>query len=242
VPFNSSGGQEIGHRSAVVEYNPNMPSSTPAMEMHFTGSAVVRDVIIGISDGMTVPFALAAGMSGVVTNSFLVLIAGIAELAAGSIAMGLGGYLAGRSDREHYHAELARERAEIQTVPEIERAEVRDVLAGYGLQDEALENAVACVTADPERWVRFMMRNELNLEQPDPTRARNSAMTIGSSYIAGGILPLAPYALRLPVIFGAVKGRFTGVPMAKAALQTALVGSLAAGAAFGLARLVSGLG
>jgi VIT1/CCC1 family predicted Fe2+/Mn2+ transporter len=235
-----------------------MISNNPAIELHFTGSAVVRDVIIGMSDGMTVPFALAAGMSGVVSRSFLVLIAGIAEIAAGSIAMGLGGYLAGRSDREHYTAELAREQLEVQKVPELEREEVREVLAGYGLEDAALENAVACITADEKRWVDFMMRNELNLEQPDPARARNSAMTISVSYIAGGILPLAPYAFGLPVLralswstaltlmtlllFGAVKGRFTGVPMLKAALQTALVGSLAAGAAFGLARLVSGLG
>jgi vacuolar iron transporter family protein len=218
---------------------------------------MVRDVIIGMSDGLTVPFALAAGLAGVVTSSFLVLVAGLAEIVAGSIAMGLGGYLAARSDQEHYHAELAREQREIQAVPEMETQEVRDVLAGFGLRDETLENAVAVITADPQRWLDFMMRNELNLEPPDPKRARNSAATIGFSYIAGGILPLAPYAFKVPVtmallwsaaltlvallVFGAVKGRFAGVSIVKAALQTALVGSLAASAAYFLARLVNGL-
>ncbi len=226
--------------------------------MHFTGSAAVRDIIIGMSDGLTVPFALAAGLSGAVTSSFLVLVAGVAEIAAGSIAMGLGGYLAARSERDNYYAELARERREVHSIPETERQEVHEILAGYGLEDAALENAVAAVTADHERWVHFMMRNELNLEPPDPARARNSAMTIGLSYVAGGILPLAPYGLGLHVtvalawsagltlaallIFGAVKGRFTGVHAVKAALQTTMVGSLAAGAAYTLARLVSKLG
>ncbi len=228
------------------------------MEMHFTGSEVVRDIILGMSDGLTVPFALAAGLAGAVTSSFLVLVAGVAEVVAGSIAMGLGGYLAARSEREHYYSELAREQAEIDAVPEIEQDEVRGVLAGYGLEGATLENAVATVTSDRARWLAFMMRNELNLERPDPTRARNSALTIGGSYIAGGVLPLVPYGLGLHVytalgwsagltliallIFGAVKGRFTGVRAPKAALQTALVGSLAAGAAFFFARLVSGLG
>jgi VIT1/CCC1 family predicted Fe2+/Mn2+ transporter len=226
-------------------------------EAHFRSSEVVRDVIIGVADGLTVPFALAAGLAGVVTSSLLVLVAGLAEIVAGSIAMGLGGYLAARSDMEHYHAELAREQREIQAVPEMETQEVRDVLAGYGLSDEPLENAVAAITSDHQRWLDFMMRNELNLEPPDPKRARNSAATIGLSYIAGGILPLAPYAFRVPVmtallwsaaitlvallVFGAVKGRFAGVSMVKAAVQTALVGSLAASAAYFLARLVNGL-
>jgi VIT1/CCC1 family predicted Fe2+/Mn2+ transporter len=225
--------------------------------MHFTGNELVRDIILGVSDGMTVPFALAAGMSGVVNSSLLVLVAGLAELTAGSIAMGLGGYLAARSEREHYDAELARERMEIQSVPEVERDEVRQVFASYGLQGEVLENSVAAITSDDERWLGFMMRNELNLEQPPPHRARRSGLTIGFSYTAGGILPLVPYTWGLPVpaalawsagltlaallAFGAVKGRFTGVPVAKAALQTVLVGGLAASAAYVLARLVGGL-
>jgi VIT1/CCC1 family predicted Fe2+/Mn2+ transporter len=232
-------------------------AKTAAAEPHFTGSEVVRDVIIGMADGLTVPFALAAGLSGVVTSSALVLVAGLAEIVAGSIAMGLGGYLAARSESEHYQAELERERFEIQHVPDLETAEVREVLAGFGLKDELLESAVGAVTEDDQRWLDFMMRNELNLEPPDPKRARNSAATIGFSYIAGGALPLTPYALGLPVatallwsavitlaallVFGGVKGRFTGVSMAKAALQTALVGGLAASAAYLLARLVKGL-
>ena len=234
-----------------------MHSLTATTETHFTGSAVVRDIILGMADGLTVPFALAAGLAGVVTSSLIVLVAGLAEIVAGSIAMGLGGYLAARSEMEHYHAELAREEREIQAVPEMETQEVRDVLAGYGLRDEPLENAVGAITADPQRWLDFMMRNELNLEPPDPRRARNSAATIGFSYVAGGILPLAPYAFQVPVmtallwsaaitlvallVFGAVKGRFTGVSMVKAAAQTALVGSIAASAAFFLARLVNDL-
>jgi vacuolar iron transporter family protein len=232
-----------------------MPYSDTASDAHFRGSAVVRDIILGMSDGLTVPFALAAGLSAAVSSSFIVLVAGIAELAAGSIAMGLGGYLAGRSDRDHYRAELAREQRHIRQTPEAERAEVRDILAGYGLLNETLENAVAAVTSNPRRWVDFMLRNELDLERPEPSRARNSAMTIGLSYIAGGILPLIPYAMRLPVplalawsagltllallIFGAAKGNVTGIRMFRAAVETAVVGSLAAGSAYWLARLVN---
>jgi vacuolar iron transporter family protein len=232
--------------------------SDAASDAHFKGSAVVRDIILGMSDGLTVPFALAAGLSAVVNSSFIVLVAGIAELAAGSIAMGLGGYLAGRSDRDHYRAELAREQRHIRQTPDAERAEVREILAGYGLFDETLENAVAAVTANPRRWVDFMLRNELDLEWPEPSRARNSALTIGLSYIAGGILPLIPYAMRLPVpvalawsagltllallIFGAAKGKVTGIRMFRAALETAVVGSLAAGSAYFLAQLVNRLG
>jgi len=235
-----------------------MPSVPVTTDAHFTGSAFVRDVIIGMSDGLTVPFALAAGLSAAVNSSFVVMVAGIAELAAGSIAMGLGGYLAGRSDRDHYRAELAREFRHIQQAPEAERAEVREILAGYGLQSEMLESAVAAVTANPRHWVDFMLRNELALDRPDPGRARNSALTIGLSYVAGGIVPLAPYALRLRVhealawsagltliallAFGAAKGKVTGLRMARAAAETALVGSLAAGSAYLLARLVTQVG
>jgi vacuolar iron transporter family protein len=235
-----------------------MPYSDVAADQHFRGSAVVRDIIIGMSDGLTVPFALAAGLSAAVNSSFIVLVAGIAELAAGSIAMGLGGYLAGRSDRDHYRAELAREFRHIRQTPDAERAEVREILAAYGLRDETLENAVAAVTANPRRWVDFMLRNELDLERPEPSRARNSAFTIGLSYIAGGILPLIPYAMRLPVptalawsagltllallIFGAAKGKVTGIRIFRAAVETAFVGSLAAGSAYFLARLVNRFG
>lgn len=226
------------------------------IEQHFTGSETIRDVVIGMSDGLTVPFALAAGLSGAVDNSFVVLIAGIAEVAAGSIAMGLGGFLAARSESDHYKAELEREWREVRELPERETEEVRAVFRRYGLEGEPLEQATQAVTAKPQAWVDFMMKEELGLEKPDPKRALTSALTIGGSYIAGGAVPLIPYALRLPMssallwsvavtlvalaVFGAVKARFTGISMFKGAWQTALVGGLAAGVAFAIARLVSG--
>jgi VIT1/CCC1 family predicted Fe2+/Mn2+ transporter len=235
-----------------------MSYSAAVLDAHFTGSAVVRDIILGMSDGLTVPFALAAGLSAAVDSSFIVLVAGIAELTAGSIAMGLGGYLAGASDRDHYRAELAREQRHIKRAPEAERTEVREILAGYGLHDETLDSAVRAITANPRQWVDFMLRNELELELPEPSRARKSALTIGLSYVAGGILPLAPYAMKLPVSvalawsagltllallsFGAAKGKVTGIRMLRAAVETAVVGSLAAGSAYFLARLVNRLG
>jgi vacuolar iron transporter family protein len=227
-------------------------------EKHFTGSEIVRDVVIGMSDGLTVPFALAAGLSGAVSSANIVLIAGVAEMAAGSIAMGLGGFLAARSELENYHAELERERREVRDLPEREIEEVRSIFAEYGLEGDALEGATSAITSKPDVWVRFMMRNELGLEEPDPRRALRSALTIGGAYIAGGIVPLAPYVFSIPVqtallasvgvtlvallVFGGVKARFTGVPVVRGALQTALVGGLAAGAAYLIARLVSSLG
>ncbi len=226
------------------------------IEQHFTGSETIRDVVIGMSDGLTVPFALAAGLSGAVDNSFVVLVAGIAEVAAGSIAMGLGGFLAARSESDHYKAELEREWREVRELPERETEEVRAVFRRYGLDGEPLEQATQAVTAKPQAWVDFMMKEELGLEKPDPKRALTSALTIGGSYIVGGAIPLIPYALRLPMssallwsvavtlvalaVFGAVKARFTGISMFKGAWQTALVGGLAAGVAFAIARLVSG--
>jgi vacuolar iron transporter family protein len=228
---------------------------TTHREAHFTGSATVRDVVIGMSDGLTVPFALAAGLSGAVNDSFVVLVAGVAEMAAGSIAMGLGGYLAARSESDTYSSELARERAEVLDVPEVEAQEVRAIFHGYGLEGDALDAAVQAVRSSPEGWVRFMMREELGLEEPDPSRAPRSAATIGLSYVAGGLVPLSPYALGLPLnvaffwsicvtllallVFGAAKARFTGVPILRGAIQTAVVGGVAAGVAYALARLVS---
>ncbi|PZA06126.1 MULTISPECIES: VIT1/CCC1 transporter family protein [unclassified Meiothermus] len=227
------------------------------VEQHFTGSDTVRDIVIGMSDGLTVPFALAAGLSGAVDSSFVVLIAGIAEVVAGSIAMGLGGYLAARSEADHYQAELEREWREVKELPQAETEEVRQVFRGYGLEGEPLEQATQAVIARPQTWVDFMMKEELGLEEPDPRRALCSALTIGGSYVAGGAIPLLPYALRLPLasalvwsvvvtlvallIFGTVKARFTGISLFRGAWQTALVGGLAAGAAYGLARLISGL-
>ena len=229
---------------------------TTHVEQHFTGSATVRDVVIGMSDGLTVPFALAAGLSGAVNSSFLVLVAGIAEMTAGSIAMGLGGYLAAKSEADSYQSELAREYREVQEIPEAETAEVRHIFEGYGLRGAPLDASVAAICSNPQGWVKFMMREELGLEEPDPRRALRSALTIGFSYIAGGFLPLLPYALGFSVstaflvsvvvtlvalvVFGAVKAQFTGVPRLRGAIQTALIGGIAAGAAYGIARLVTG--
>jgi len=226
------------------------------VEAHFEGSEVVRDVVLGMSDGLTVPFALAAGLSGAIASSRVVLVAGVAELAAGAIAMGLGGYLAARSEADTWHSELRREREEVAEVPAEEKEEVRKVFKGWGLEGDVLEQATDAVCADHDRWVDFMMREELNLSEPDPKRARVSALTIGGSYVAGGAIPLAPYVFHVPVttaltasilvtllalaVFGAFKGRLTGRPPLAEALRTVLVGALASGAAYTLARLISG--
>jgi len=231
-----------------------MPA-TPHVEQHFTAGEVVRDVVIGMSDGLTVPFALAAGLSGAVAATSLVVTAGVAEIAAGSIAMGLGGYLAARSDAEHFASERRREEREIVEKTEIEREEVREVFRGYKLPEDAIGPVVVAMEANPKAWVDFMMRFELGLEEPDPKRALTSALTIAGAYIAGGLVPLAPYfflpdahrALGLSVVFtlaallvfGYVKGSFTGAGPVRSALQTALVGALAATAAYTLAKMLS---
>ncbi|WP_315782639.1 MULTISPECIES: VIT1/CCC1 transporter family protein [unclassified Bradyrhizobium] len=229
-----------------------MPA-TPHIEKHFTASEVVRDVVIGMADGLTVPFALAAGLSAAVAKTDVIVTAGLAEVVAGAIAMGLGGYLAARSDAEHYAAEEKREHDEIEHLRGREVEEVAAIFRGYGLEGQALATVVDAIASDRKRWVDFMMRFELGLERPDPKRAPVSAVTIGGSYVIGGLIPLIPYmlapdissALRISVvatgiallIFGAIKGHFTGVNKIKSALQTALVGGLAAGAAFWLAHL-----
>ena len=226
------------------------------VESHFEGSETVRDVVLGMSDGLTVPFALAAGLSGAVASSRVVLVAGVAELAAGAIAMGLGGYLAAKSEADTWHSELRREHEEVVEVPAEEKEEVRKVFRGWGLEADVLESATEAVCSDRDRWVDFMMREELHLSEPDPKRARVSALTIGGSYVAGGAIPLAPYLFHIPIttallasvvvtlialgIFGAFKGRLTGRPVAAEALRTVLVGALASGAAYALARLISG--
>src|SRR5450432_4099818 len=169
-----------------------MPA-TPHVEKHFTASASVRDVVIGMADGLTVPFALAAGLSAAVTNTSVIVTAGLAEIAAGAIAMGLGGYLAARTDSEHFASEQSREEWEIDNKRDFEVDEVRQIFAGYGLQGQALSSVVETVTADRGRWTDFMMRFELGLEKPDPKRALVSALTIGVSYLTGGLIPLAPY-------------------------------------------------
>ena len=228
---------------------------TPHVEKHFTSGATVRDIVIGMSDGLTVPFALAAGLSGAVDSTAVIVTAGLAEIAAGSIAMGLGGYLAARSDAEHYAREQARERAEVKDKPLEEEAEIHEVFRRYGFTPEESEPVVAALRNRPEAWIDFMMRFELGLEKPDPKRALRSALTIASSYVAGGFIPLAPYffasgarvglwtsviaTLLALMVFGYVKGRFTGTLPVRGAWQTTLIGGLAAAAAFLIARLVS---
>ncbi|MFL7867290.1 MAG: VIT1/CCC1 transporter family protein [Anaerolineales bacterium] len=230
-----------------------MPA-TPHIERHFTATETVRDIVIGMSDGLTVPFALAAGISGAGAATNIVVTAGMAEIAAGSIAMGLGGYLAARTDVEHYETERRREVDETEQVPEKEKEEVAEVFREYGLSETELKPVVNALSNDRKNWVDFMMRFELGLEQPDPKRAGQSALTIGLSYIVGGLIPLSPYmllsnlktALWISVgvtllalfLFGFFKGRFTGISPLRSGAQTVLVGGLAATVAFTLARLI----
>ncbi len=218
----------------------------------------VRDVVLGMSDGLTVPFALAAGVSGAVHRSLVVLVAGFAELAAGAISMGLGGYLAAQSDVDVYHRARRQEQREVVEVPDEERQEVRDILRDYGLKGATLESAVGALTSNAETWVEFMMREEHGLSRPEPQEHVRSGTTIGLSYLAGGVVPLLPYflpvalpvALRLSAAltllvlfaFGWLKGRLIGTAPARSALQAVLVGGLAAGVAFVLARLIAGAG
>jgi VIT1/CCC1 family predicted Fe2+/Mn2+ transporter len=228
-----------------------MPA-TPHVEKHFTATETVRDVVIGMADGLTVPFALAAGLAAAVASTKIIVTAGLAEIVAGAIAMGLGGYLAARTDAEHYGSERARENWEIDNVGDKEVQEVRAIFNGYGLKGDALKTVVAAVTSDRQRWLDFMMRFELGLEEPDPKRAPISAGTIAASYLVGGLIPLAPYILLSSIseafaysvgftavaliVFGGIKGHFTGVNKTKSAAQTLLVGGLAAAAAYALAH------
>jgi len=228
---------------------------TEHVEKHFRSSEAVRDVVIGMSDGLTVPFALAAGLSGAVTAARIVITAGFAEIAAGSIAMGLGGYLAARSDAEHYASEEAREHREVREQAEEEEAEVERVFEAYGLTKEQSAPIVDALRRRPKAWVDFMMRFELGLEEPNPKRAWHSALTIAAAYIAGGLIPLCPYmfvgnirlgflisvlvTLAALALFGFIKGQFTGAKPLRSALQTVLIGGLAAAAAFIIARAIA---
>lgn len=224
-------------------------------EYHFHSSEKVRDFVIGMSDGLTVPFALAAGLSGAVDSTAIVITAGLAEIAAGSIAMGLGGYLAGRTEIEHYDSEEKREYEEIETLHEVEIKETKEIFADYGLDEETQEKIARTMAKDPKKWVDFMMRFELGLEKPDKNRAHQSAIIIAGSYIIGGLIPLSAYfftgsttrglvwstviTLICLVIFGLIKSKLTGQPLFKGALRVALVGALAAAAAFGIAKLIA---
>jgi vacuolar iron transporter family protein len=229
---------------------------TPHIERHFTASDVVRDTVIGMADGLTVPFALAAGLSGAINQTGIIVTAGLAEIAAGSIAMGLGGYMAAKSDAEHYAKEREREKREVAEIPHEEMREVAEVFEAYGLTKEQTQPIVQALKEQPRAWVDFMMRFELGLEKPNPRRALTSALTIAGAYVAGGLIPLAPYmfspststalsysivmTLIALLIFGFVKGRFTGTRPVRSALQTAFIGSVAAGAAFAIARMIGG--
>ena len=225
-------------------------------EFHFLASDTVRDVVIGMSDGLTVPFALAAGLTGATVGSGVIVTAGLAEIAAGAVAMGLGGYLAARTDAEHYRAEYRRELRETEETPDEERREVRQILTEQGLDRDTADTVVEALARDRHRWVDFMMRFELGLEKPDSARAPTSALTIGVSYIVGGLIPLLPYmlvrdiggALRASIaftlialaIFGGVKGKLTGGRALRSSLQTVVIGGIAGAVAFAIARAVSG--
>jgi VIT1/CCC1 family predicted Fe2+/Mn2+ transporter len=222
-------------------------------EKHLKDSAFITDIVIGMSDGLTVPFALAAGISSAVSDNHIVITAGIAEIIAGSIAMGLGGYLAGRTEVEHYHSEYKREWEEVETVPEKEKEEVREVFEGYGFSEASQIMLVEELAKDKKKWVDFMMRFELGLEEPNANRATTSALTIGISYIVGGTIPLLPYlftdtplsGLKISAIitlvclfaFGFFKSKATGQPLFTGALKVMLIGAAAAAAAFGVAKL-----
>lgn len=223
-------------------------------EEHLMSSAILTDIVIGMSDGLTVPFALAAGLSGAVKDVNLIVIAGIAEIAAGSIAMGLGGYLAGKTAQDHYNSELRREYDEIERLPEVEKEEVREFFEGLGLSRDVQDRAVDELIKDKDRWADFMMKHELGLEKPDPKRARKSAFNIGVSYIVGGMIPLSPYffvndgitGLRISAaitlvclfIFGYFKSKQTGTDPLNGAFKVAFIGALAAGCAFGIAKWI----
>ena len=223
-------------------------------EEHFQQSEVIKDIVIGMADGLTVPFALAAGLSGVVDSNAIIITAGIAEICAGSIAMGLGGYLAGRTEIEHYNAELKREYEETVTRYETEKEEVREVFAHYGLSPQLQTMIADEMAKDTDKWVEFMMRYELGLEKPDEKRATKSAFNIGVSYIVGGIIPLSGYfiahnptqglmySLVITIVclltFGYFKSKLTGQSPIAGALKTTLIGVMAAAAAFFIAKVV----
>jgi vacuolar iron transporter family protein len=225
-------------------------------EEHLQSSDFIRDIVIGMSDGLTVPFALAAGLSGAVDSTHIIVIAGIAEIAAGSIAMGLGGYLAGKTEQDHYNSEVKREYYEVDNLRHREIEETRDFFAGIGLSEELQEKATEEIARDKDKWVQFMMKYELGLDKPDPKRAQKSAFNIGASYVAGGLVPLSPYffvndpiaglqysvavTLLCLFVFGWFKSRVTGVNAWWGAVRVTMIGAMAAAAAFGVAKLFEG--
>ena len=231
------------------------PHDNSHHEHHFESTETVRDIVIGLSDGLTVPFALAAGLSGAVASSHIVVLAGLAEIAAGSIAMGLGGYLAARGDAEHYVSERQREEREILDRTHDEEEEIYEIFSHYAVDRASAAPVIAALKQNPTAWVDFMMRFELGLEEPAASRAVSSALTIAGSYIAGGLIPLLPYmliesnlqALQLSTIitlaalalFGALKGKLVGTGWLRSAIQTTLIGGTAAAVAYALASLLN---
>lgn len=234
-------------------------TETPSahIESHFQATALVRDIVIGMSDGLTVPFALAAGLSSAVESSHLVVLAGLAEISAGAIAMGLGGFLAARGDAEHYSSERKREEREIVDRTRDEEDEIYEIFENYGVNRQESKPVLEALKRRPTAWVDFMMRFELGLEEPERNRAMWSALTIALSYVIGGLVPLAPYMMQPPrtalwisaviticalLIFGGIKGKLTGGGGLRSAIQTAVIGGIAGGAAYVLAKLLSGGG
>jgi VIT1/CCC1 family predicted Fe2+/Mn2+ transporter len=225
-------------------------------EKHSVSTLALRDIVIGISDGLTVPFALAAGLSGAVSSNSIILIAGLAEIVAGTISMGLGGYLAGQTELEHYEGEQKREEKEVKEIPQEEEDEIKNILESYGISAEVRQRVADDLAKDHKKWVDFMMRFELGLEKPDPMQAYFSALRIGLSYAVGGLVPLSAYffcatprqgltdssfiTIGCLLLFGYFKARFTGQNPWKGAVTVTLIGIAAAGAAFGIARLISG--
>ena len=228
------------------------PALTHHSEKHFTAARNVRDIVIGMADGLTVPFALAAGLAGAQAGTRIIVTAGLAEIVAGAIAMGLGGYLAARTDLEHYESEKKREVQETFEKPEQEAKEVADVFRSFGLEEALVDAVVEAIKKDRGRWVDFMMRFELGLEAPEPGRANISAMWIGSSYLVGGFIPLAPYMLTADLgtalqgsilvtamallAFGYFKGKMTTLHAWRSAIQTLCIGGAAASVAYLVAR------
>lgn len=222
-------------------------------ERHFRSSELVTDIVIGMSDGLTVPFALAAGLSGAGISTHTVITAGLAEIVAGSIAMGLGGYLAGKTEIDHYNSEQKREEWEVDNLPEREKQEVKEIFASMGMSEATQALIVEEMSKDRAKWVDFMMRYELGLEKPDAKRATRSAMNIGISYIVGGLVPLTPYffsdtavnglkwsaliTVLCLLVFGYFKAKVTGQNPVTGAIRVAIIGSVAATAAFLIAGL-----
>lgn len=231
------------------------PPDTAYKEQHFQSSQLVTDIVIGMSDGLTVPFALAAGLSGAVFDTHIIVVAGFAEVAAGAIAMGLGGYLAGKTEQDHYQSELKRETWEVDNLPEKEKEEVRVIFAEMGISPTTQKLIVDEMALDKAKWVDFMMRYELGLEKPDPKRATKSALNIGLSYVVGGLVPLSPYILNTNpsealkwscaitviclFVFGYFKAKVTGQHPLAGGLRVAVTGSAAAGAAYFIAKLLT---